>query len=89
VSRRKKPNLKNRIDEKIENEVVKMAHRLSGIWSETCFLMNFAKLVIFVSPAGVRCIWQRHDLESFKKRPVLEKRSAELGLVYTEAQIAH
>ena len=43
---------------------------------------------ILVSSGGVRSIWQRHNLETFKKRLLaLEEKAAKEGIVYTEAQL--
>lgn len=85
---RRKPNLVNRVDDATENSVVEHAIEFPA-HGQARSSNELRKKGIFVSPSGVRSIWLRHDLESFKKRlKALEKKSAEEGLVLTESQLA-
>lgn len=86
VSRRK-PNLKNRVEEATEQAVVEFATAFPA-YGQVRASNELRKQGIFVSPSGVRSIWLRHNLASMKQRlTALEKMSAEQGLVLTEAQV--
>jgi transposase InsO family protein len=85
---RKKPILANRVDPHIEKAVVDTAVQEPS-WGQLRVSNELKKQGILVSPGGVRSIWLRHDLETFKKRlKALESRSAQDGLVLTESQLA-
>ena len=84
---RRKPNLKNRIDDATETSVVQMAFNFPA-YGQLRASNELRKNGIFISPAGVRGLWQRHGLEVFQKRlKALEAKSAEAGIIFTEAQI--
>jgi transposase len=85
---RRKPNPKNRIDELTEEAVV--AHAIECPANGQKRASNeLRKAGIFVSPGGVRCIWLRHNLETFKKRlKALEAKIAADGIILTESQMA-
>lgn len=85
---RRKPNLKNRVDETIETAVKDYAiafpahgqHRTSN---------ELRKQGVFVSGSGVRSVWLRYQLANFKDRlKALEVKVAEEGFILTDAQVA-
>lgn len=84
---RKKPILKNRIEPEIEQAVLSIAVDQPA-FGQLRASNELKKQGVFISPAGVRCVWLRHDLETFKKRlKALELKSQSQGLVLTEAQL--
>jgi len=84
---RRKPNRKNRIESSIEEAVVAIAVEKPAM-GQVRISNELKKKGIFISQAGVRCVWLRNDLETFKKRlKALEARSAEQGVILTEDQI--
>ncbi len=84
---RRKPNLKNRVDEATEQRVLQYALDFPA-HGQLRTSNELRKLGVFVSPSGVRSIWLRHNLSHFKARlTALENKMATEGLILTEAQV--
>ncbi len=85
---RKKPNLRNRVEPGIEDAVAAFALEQPA-FGQVRVSNELRQRGIFVSPSGVRSIWLRRDLASFKQRlAALERHVAQTGEVLTEAQVA-
>jgi Winged helix-turn helix len=85
---RRKPVLKNRTPIEIEEAAVALAIEQPA-WGQVRVSDALKRRGLSISPAGVRCVWQRHDLASMKQRlKALEAKVARDGILLTEAQIA-
>jgi transposase InsO family protein len=84
---KKKPVAKNRCEPAIEQAILKMAFEQPA-HGQVRVSNELKKQGLLISPGGVRSVWLRNDLETFKKRlKALEARVAQDGGVLTEEQV--
>lgn len=84
---RRKPCLKNRIEGHIERAIIEIAVEKPA-YGQVRVANELAKRGLSISPAGVRCVWLRNDLQTFQRRlKALEAKAAQENLILTEDQL--
>lgn len=83
---RRGPNKKNRTDEQTEIQVLKIASDNPAL-GQLRASNELRKMGVFISAAGIRGIWLRHNLETFQKRLAALDRDFQNGRILTEAQV--
>jgi transposase InsO family protein len=84
---RRKPCIKNRVEEHIEKAIVDLAVDKPAL-GQVRVANELSKRGMMISAAGVRCVWLRNDLETFPKRlKALEAKAAQEHLILTEDQL--
>lgn len=85
---RKKPIIKNRVDEQTEFAVVEIGIENPAL-GQLRASNELRKKGIIVSSGGVRSIWLRHDMATFQKRlKALSAKAEQEGIILSEAQVA-
>ena len=84
---RRKPNLKNRVDEATESAVVAYAVEQPS-HGQVRASNELRKQGVFISPSGIRSVWVRNQLSCFKDRlRALEEKMSKENMILTESQV--
>jgi hypothetical protein len=80
--------VKNRVEPEMEQAIVQLGFDRPA-WDQAQVSNDLRRKAQFVSPGGVRNVWLRHDLQTFKLRQkALEAKVTQEGLILTEGQIS-